>query len=110
MPIPVVLVVGAKIRFDETPSPTSLVLGQTTSEHAANEKVLDWVRQAHRPRSDRSVLLRVRYPRRGRGYWRDKRGTSHWAACRVEGDGRHGGWDERMCTRRIVKWRECRRE
>ena len=44
-----VLIIGATHSFDETPSPDVLLVpgGMTTMEHARDEKLLDWVRQAH---------------------------------------------------------------
>ena len=46
------LVVGATHSFDETPSPDVILVpgGMTTMEHARDEKLLDWVRRAHRDR------------------------------------------------------------
>jgi len=77
-----VLIVGATHSFDETPSPDVLLVpgGMTTMEHARDEKLLDWVRQAHQTATwtvsvcSGSVILA------SAGLLEGKRATSHWMA------------------------------
>ena len=47
-----VLVIGATHSFAETPSPDVILVpgGMTTVEHARDERLLDWLRSAHRDR------------------------------------------------------------
>lgn len=75
-----VLLVGATHSFDETPSPDVIVVpgGPGTMEHARDEKVLAWLRQAHATSTwttsvcSGSVLLAAA------GLLDGQRATSHW--------------------------------
>ena len=77
-----VLMVGATHTFDETPTPDVLLIpgGMTTFEHARDEKLLAWVRQAHETTTwtvsvcSGSVILAAA------GLLTGKRATSHWMA------------------------------
>src|ERR1700676_1831638 len=44
-----VLIIGATHTFEETPEPDVILVpgGMTTMEHAPDQKLLDWLRQAH---------------------------------------------------------------
>src|ERR1700752_148965 len=76
------LVVGATHSFDETPSPGGLLVpgGMTTMEHARDEKVLDWVRQAHQIATWTASVCSGSIILAAAGLLEGKRATSHWAA------------------------------
>jgi transcriptional regulator GlxA family with amidase domain len=77
-----VLVVGATHSFDETPSPDVILVpgGFTTMEHARDEKVLDWVRRAHRTATWTASVCSGSVILAAAGLLAGKRATSHWAA------------------------------
>ena len=77
-----VLVVGATHSFDETPSPDIILIpgGFSTMEHARNEKVLDWVRQAHQTATWTASVCSGSIILAAAGLLEGKRATSHWAA------------------------------
>ncbi|HEY7054745.1 MAG TPA: DJ-1/PfpI family protein [Mycobacterium sp.] len=77
-----VLVVGATHSFDETPSPDVIVVpgGFTTMEHARDEKVLDWLRQAHETATWTTSVCSGAIILAAAGLLKGKRATSHWAA------------------------------
>jgi putative intracellular protease/amidase len=77
-----VLVVGATHSFDETPSPDVLLIpgGMTTMEHARDEKVLDWVRQAHKTATWTASVCSGSIILAAAGLLDGKLATSHWAA------------------------------
>ncbi|BBZ24872.1 DJ-1/PfpI family protein [Mycolicibacter hiberniae] len=77
-----VLVVGATHSFDETPSPDLIVIpgGMTTMEHARDEKLLDWVRTAHRTAAWTTSVCSGSIVLGAAGLLAGKRATSHWMA------------------------------
>lgn len=77
-----VLVIGATHSFDQTPAPDIVLVpgGFTTMEHARDEKVLEWVRQAHRTATWTTSVCSGSVILAAAGLLRDKRATSHWAA------------------------------
>lgn len=77
-----VLVVGATHSFDETPSPDVILVpgGFTTMEHARDEKVLEWVRRAHRTATWTASVCSGSVILAAAGLLAGKRATSHWAA------------------------------
>ncbi|MBJ7339282.1 DJ-1/PfpI family protein [Mycolicibacterium sp.] len=77
-----VLVVGATHSFDETPSPDVILVpgGFTTMEHARDEKLLDWLRQAHRTATWTASVCSGSVILAAAGLLAGKRATSHWAA------------------------------
>ncbi|WNG82852.1 DJ-1/PfpI family protein [Mycobacterium sp. ITM-2016-00316] len=77
-----VLVVGATHSFDETPAPDVVLVpgGFTTMEHARDERVLEWVRQAHRTATWTTSVCSGSVILAAAGLLRGKRATSHWAA------------------------------
>ncbi|MBJ7463856.1 MAG: DJ-1/PfpI family protein [Mycolicibacterium sp.] len=77
-----VLVIGATHSFDETPAPDVVLVpgGFTTMEHARDEKVLEWVRQAHRTATWTTSVCSGSVILAAAGLLRGKRATSHWAA------------------------------
>jgi transcriptional regulator GlxA family with amidase domain len=77
-----VLVVGATHSFDETPSPDLLLIpgGMTTFEHARDEKLLAWVRQAHRSATWTASVCSGSVILAAAGLLEGKRATSHWMA------------------------------
>ncbi|MGJ6126348.1 DJ-1/PfpI family protein [Mycolicibacterium sp. Y3] len=80
-----VLVVGATHSFDETPSPDVILIpgGFSTMEHARDEKVLDWVRHAHRTATWTTSVCSGSVILAASGVLDGKRATSHWAALPV---------------------------
>lgn len=80
-----VLVVGATHSFDETPSPDVILIpgGFSTMEHARDEKVLDWVRRAHRAATWTTSVCSGSVILAASGVLDGKRATSHWAALPV---------------------------
>src|SRR3954471_1761464 len=77
-----VLLVGATHSFDETPSPDVLLVpgGMTTFEHARDEKLLDWVRQAHATAAWTASVFSGSVILASAGLLEGKRATSHWLA------------------------------
>ena len=77
-----VLVIGATHSFDETPSPDVVLVpgGFTTMEHARDEKVLAWVRQAHQTATWTASVCSGSVILAAAGLLAGKRATSHWAA------------------------------
>lgn len=77
-----VLVVGAAHSFDETPSPDVIVVpgGMTTTEHARDEKLLAWVRQAHATATWTASVCSGSIVLAAAGLLAGKRATSHWLA------------------------------
>ncbi|QNJ94445.1 DJ-1/PfpI family protein [Mycolicibacterium fluoranthenivorans] len=80
-----VLVVGATHSFDETTSPDVILIpgGFSTMEHARDEKVLDWVRRAHRTATWTTSVCSGSVILAASGVLDGKRATSHWAALPV---------------------------
>lgn len=77
-----VLVVGATHSFDETPSPDVILVpgGMTSVEHARDEKLLDWVRQAHQTATWTTSVCSGSIILAAAGLLDGKRATSHWMA------------------------------
>jgi transcriptional regulator GlxA family with amidase domain len=77
-----VLIVGATHSFDETPSPDILLIpgGMTTTEHARDKKLLDWVRQAHETATWTASVCSGSVILAAAGLLDGKRATSHWMA------------------------------
>jgi len=77
-----VLLVGATHSFDETPSPDLLLIpgGMTTFEHARDEKLLAWVRQAHQSAAWTASVCSGSVILAAAGLLEGKRATSHWMA------------------------------
>ncbi len=80
-----VLVVGATHSFDETPSPEVILIpgGFSTMEHARDERLLDWVRRAHRTATWTTSVCSGSVILAASGVLDGKRATSHWAALPV---------------------------
>lgn len=77
-----VLVVGATHSFDETPTPDVILIpgGMTTIEHARDEKLLDWVRAAHRTATWTASVCSGSVILGAAGLLTGRRATSHWMA------------------------------
>jgi transcriptional regulator GlxA family with amidase domain len=77
-----VLLVGATHSFDETPSPDVVLVpgGFTTIEHARDEKLLDWLRQAHETATWTASVCSGSVILAAAGLLEGERATSHWAA------------------------------
>ncbi len=77
-----VLVIGATHSFDETPAPDVLLVpgGMTTFEHARDEVLLDWVRQAHESATWTASVCSGSVILAAAGLLTGKRATSHWMA------------------------------
>jgi transcriptional regulator GlxA family with amidase domain len=77
-----VLLVGATHSFDETPSPDLLLIpgGMTTFEHARDEKLLAWVRQANQSAQWTTSVCSGSVILAAAGLLEGKRATSHWMA------------------------------
>jgi putative intracellular protease/amidase len=75
------LVIGATHSFDETPSPDIILVpgGPTTVEHARDEKLLDWVRSAHRTATWTTSVCSGSLILAAAGLLDGKRATSHWS-------------------------------
>jgi putative intracellular protease/amidase len=80
-----VLLIGATHSFDETPSPDVILIpgGMSTMEHARDEKLLDWVRQAHRTATWTASVCSGSVILAAAGLLEGKRAASHWAALPV---------------------------
>ena len=80
-----VLVIGATHSFVETPSPDVVLVpgGITTVEHARDEALLDWVRQAHRSAAWTASVCSGSIILAAAGLLNGKRATSHWMALPV---------------------------
>lgn len=80
-----VLVIGATHSFVETPSPDVVLVpgGMTTVEHARDEELLDWVRQAHRSAAWTASVCSGSIILAAAGLLNGKRATSHWMALPV---------------------------
>lgn len=80
-----VLLVGATHTFAETPSPDLILIpgGFSTMEHARDEKVLDWVCEAHRTSTWTTSVCSGSVILAAAGLLDGKRATSHWAALPV---------------------------
>jgi transcriptional regulator GlxA family with amidase domain len=76
-----VLLIGASHSFAETPSPDVILVpgGVTTVEHARDEKLLDWVRTAHRTATWTTSVCSGSVILAAAGLLDGKRATSHWA-------------------------------
>jgi putative intracellular protease/amidase len=77
-----VLIIGATHSFSETPSPDVILIpgGTTTMEHARDEKLLDWVRQAHKTATWTTSVCSGSVILAAAGLLAGKRATSHWMA------------------------------
>ncbi|WKG04532.1 DJ-1/PfpI family protein [Mycolicibacterium sp. HK-90] len=75
-----VLVVGATHSFAETPSPDLVLVpgGPTTVEHARDEKVLAWLRQAHQTAEWTTSVCSGSLLLAAAGILDGRRATSHW--------------------------------
>jgi transcriptional regulator GlxA family with amidase domain len=80
-----VLIIGATHSFAETPSPDVILVpgGMTTIEHARDETLLDWVRQAHQSATWTTSVCSGSVILAAAGLLNGKRATSHWAALPV---------------------------
>jgi transcriptional regulator GlxA family with amidase domain len=80
-----VLMIGATHTFDETPAPDVLLIpgGMSTIEHARDEKLLAWVRQAHQHSAWTTSVCSGSLVLAAAGVLDGKRATSHWAALPV---------------------------
>ena len=80
-----VLVVAATHSFDQTPSPDIILVpgGMTTGNHLGDEKLLDWVRRAHRTATWTTAVCSGSLILAAAGLLAGKRATSHWAAVEV---------------------------
>jgi transcriptional regulator GlxA family with amidase domain len=76
------LVIGATHSLAETPSPDVILMpgGMTTVEHARDEALLDWVRQAHRGATWTASVCSGSVILAAAGLLNGKRATSHWLA------------------------------
>ncbi|MHA7652474.1 DJ-1/PfpI family protein [Mycobacterium sp. ML4] len=77
-----VLVLGATHSLTETPSPDVILVpgGPATPVHARDEKLLAWLRQAHRTATWTASVCSGSVILAAAGLLRDKRATSHWIA------------------------------
>ncbi|MBV8930323.1 MAG: DJ-1/PfpI family protein [Mycobacteriaceae bacterium] len=77
-----VLVIGATHSFDETPSPEVILIpgGMTTMEHARDQKLLDWLRNAHETATWTASVCSGSVILAAAGLLEGRRATSHWAA------------------------------
>jgi putative intracellular protease/amidase len=75
-----VLIVGATHSFDETPSPDIVLVpgGMTTTEHARDEKLLDWVRRADETSLWTTSVCGGSLILAAAGLLKGIRATSHW--------------------------------
>jgi transcriptional regulator GlxA family with amidase domain len=77
-----VLTIGATHSFAETPSPDVVLVpgGLTTVEHARDERLLEWVRQAHQSATWTASVCSGSLILAAAGLLNGRRATSHWAA------------------------------
>ncbi len=77
-----VLVVGATHSFTETPAPDVVLVpgGMTSVEHARDEKLLEWLRQAHQRATWTASVCSGSIILASAGLLAGKRATSHWMA------------------------------
>jgi putative intracellular protease/amidase len=75
-----VLVVGATHSFDETPAPDILLVpgGMTSTEHARDQELLAWIRQAHETSSWTTSVCSGSLILAASGVLDGLRATSHW--------------------------------
>lgn len=75
-----VLVVGATHSFDETPSPDILLVpgGMTSVEHARDDRLLDWIRNAHKTTTWTTSVCSGSLILAAAGVLEGLRATSHW--------------------------------
>jgi transcriptional regulator GlxA family with amidase domain len=75
-----VLVLGATHSLAETPSPDVILVpgGPATPVHARDDKLLDWLRQAHQTASWTTSVCSGSVILAAAGLLQDKRATSHW--------------------------------
>jgi putative intracellular protease/amidase len=80
-----VLIIGATHSFAETPSPDVILVpgGMTTIEHARDDVLLDWVRQAHQGATWTASVCTGSIILAAAGLLNGKRATSHWLALPV---------------------------
>jgi transcriptional regulator GlxA family with amidase domain len=76
------LMVGATHSFAETPSPDIILVpgGMTTIEHARDQKLLDWLRQAHQTATWTASVCSGSVILAAAGLLEGRRATSHWLA------------------------------
>jgi transcriptional regulator GlxA family with amidase domain len=77
-----VLVLGATHSLAETPSPDVILVpgGPSTPVHARDEKLLEWLRQAHRSATWTASVCSGSVILAAAGVLEGKRATSHWIA------------------------------
>jgi putative intracellular protease/amidase len=77
-----VLVTGVTHSFAETSSPDVILVpgGMTTVEHARDEALLDWLREAHRSATWTASVCSGSIILAAAGLLNGKRATSHWMA------------------------------
>jgi len=77
-----VLVLGATHSLAETPSPDVILVpgGPSTPVHARDEKLLEWLRQAHRTATWTASVCSGSVILAAAGVLEGKRATSHWIA------------------------------
>jgi putative intracellular protease/amidase len=77
-----VLVLGATHSLAETPSPDVILVpgGPSTPVHARDEKLLEWLRQAHRTATWTTSVCSGSVILAAAGVLEGKRATSHWIA------------------------------
>ncbi|MFN8070383.1 MAG: DJ-1/PfpI family protein [Mycobacterium sp.] len=75
-----VLLVGATHTFDETPRPDVILVpgGMSTFEHAQDERLLEWVRQAHQTSTWTTSVCSGSLILAAAGILKGTRATSHW--------------------------------
>ncbi|MBY0391223.1 MAG: DJ-1/PfpI family protein [Mycobacterium pseudokansasii] len=75
-----VLVLGATHTLAETPTPDVILVpgGPSTPVHARDEKLLDWLRRAHRTASWTTSVCSGSVILAAAGLLKDRRATSHW--------------------------------
>jgi transcriptional regulator GlxA family with amidase domain len=77
-----VLIIGATHTFEETPEPDVILVpgGMTTMEHARDQKLLDWLRQAHQSAPWTTSVCSGSVILAAAGLLEGRCATSHWAA------------------------------